>query len=71
MQDAKTLAGPTGAWVLAAMREKIEAINWPAARADVRRFLPAGEQNGLSSWSTDLFLYHLNRLAGYLAPTGP
>jgi predicted nucleotidyltransferase component of viral defense system len=56
----------TGPWFLAAMKKKIEAIDWSAAREDVRRFLPTGEQKGLESWNTEFFLYHLNRLADYL-----
>ena len=59
----------TSRWFLAAMRQKIEAIDWVAARDDVRRFLTAGEQSGVESWSTEFFLYHLNRLAEYLPPT--
>jgi predicted nucleotidyltransferase component of viral defense system len=53
-------------WFLSALREKIESIDWPAAREDVRRFLPLAEQRGLDVWSTDFFCYHVDRLADYL-----
>lgn len=60
----------TATWFLAAMKATIEAIDWPAAREDVRRFLPSGEQRGLDSWSTEFFLYQLKRLEEYL-PRSP
>jgi hypothetical protein len=59
----------TSRWLLAAMGQKVETIDWAAARDDVQRFLPAGEQRGVESWSTEFCLYHLSRLAGYLPPT--
>ena len=54
-------------WLLQAMREKIDSIDWKLARDDVRRFLPLSEQRGLDSWSADLFLHQLDRMAAYLA----
>ena len=54
-------------WLLRAMREKIESIDWKLARDDVRRFLPLSEQRGLDSWSADLFLHQVERMASYLA----
>lgn len=56
----------TRRWFLDALSVKIESIDWPAAREDVRRFVPLGEQPGLESWSTDFFLYHVKRLTDYL-----
>ena len=54
-------------WLLRAMREKIESIDWKLARDDVRRFLPLSEQRGLDSWSAGLFLHQVERMAAYLA----
>ena len=54
-------------WLLRAMREKIASIDWKLARDDVRRFLPLSEQRGLDSWSADLFLHQVERMAAYLA----
>jgi hypothetical protein len=55
----------THAWFLAAMRERIGEIDWEAARKDVSRFIVASEQETLSLWSRDFFLYHLERFSEY------
>jgi predicted nucleotidyltransferase component of viral defense system len=57
----------TPEWYLGAMRNRIGEIDWEKARLDVSRFVPAGEQESIALWSHDLFLYHLDRLAGYFA----
>ena len=54
-------------WLLQALRAKIESIDWQRAADDVRRFLPLSEQRGLDSWTADLFLYQVERMAAYLA----
>lgn len=56
-------------WFIAALKEKIESIDWPTARDDVRRFLPLAEQRGLESWDTGFFLYHIDSIARYMANT--
>ena len=53
-------------WLLRTMRERIESIDWKLARDDVRRFIPLNEQRGLDSWSADLFLHQVERMAAYL-----
>ena len=53
-------------WLLHALREKIESIDWQRAAGDVRRFLPQSEQRGLDSWTVDLFLHQIERIAAYL-----
>ena len=53
-------------WLLRAMRERIESIDWKLARDDVRRFLPLSEQRGLDSWSAGLFLHQVERMAAHL-----
>lgn len=59
--------GPvTADWYLEAMRTRIGELDWAAARQDVSRFILAREQESLALWKPDLFLYHLDRLAGYL-----
>lgn len=50
-------------WYLEAMRNRIEAIDWDAARRDVERFVISQEQPALEAWSRDLFLQQLERLA--------
>ena len=54
-------------WLLQALRAKIERVDWKLARDDVQRFLPLSEQRGLDSWTTDLFLHQVERIAAYLA----
>ena len=54
-------------WLLHALRGKIESVDWKLARDDVRRFLPLSEQRGLDSWTADLFLHQVERMAAYLA----
>lgn len=54
-------------WLLRALRTKIDSVDWNRARDDVRRFLPLSEQRGLDSWSVDLFLHQVDRMAAYLA----
>jgi predicted nucleotidyltransferase component of viral defense system len=49
-------------WVQENMEAAIRRIDWTAARADVQRFLPLREQEGLRAWSADFFLYHLARM---------
>ena len=53
----------TGGWYVDSVRQRIEEIDWDVARADVSRFVSAKEQQGLELWDSDLFMYHLNRLA--------
>jgi predicted nucleotidyltransferase component of viral defense system len=57
----------TADWYVEALRERIREIDWEAARSDVARFIPSSEQDGISLWKPDLFLYHLDRLAEYSA----
>ena len=52
----------TPGWVCEHMAVAIRRIDWPAAREDVRRFLPLGEQEGLREWGADFFLYQLARV---------
>jgi len=63
-------------WLLDTLAAKIDAIDWPAAREDVRRFVPAGDQQGVDAWSKEFFRFHLGRLAETLSDqkhraTGP
>ena len=50
-------------WYVEQMEVRIAEIDWGEARSDVERFVPAREQEGLSLWSADFFLYQLRRLA--------
>ena len=49
-------------WVLKNVEVAIRRIDWNVARADVGRFLPLREQEGLRAWSTPFFLHHLASL---------
>jgi predicted nucleotidyltransferase component of viral defense system len=57
-------------WYLEAMKERIESIDWPAARRDVERFVMSREQPSLELWRRELFLQHLERLAETLLGSG-
>ena len=60
----KTRVDPV--WLKSSLGKKIAAIDWPAARRDVERFLPLREQESLELWDLDFFLHHLALLAQYL-----
>jgi len=49
-------------WVRENMEAVIRRIDWTVARADVQRFLPLREQEGLRAWSADFFCDQLRRL---------
>jgi predicted nucleotidyltransferase component of viral defense system len=49
-------------WIQKNMKAAIRRIDWAAARADVQRFLPLREQEGLRTWSADFFLHQLARM---------
>ncbi len=51
-------------WVKQSMEKAIQRIEWTKAGADVQRFLPLREQEGLHVWSEDFFLQHLARMEG-------
>ena len=56
----------TLSWYLEALRARIDALDWAAAREDVVRFVPAREQQGVALWSRELFHSLVDRLAAYL-----
>jgi hypothetical protein len=56
----------TADWYLGAMRRRIEHIDWELARKDVSRFVAPAEQESVALWSSELFLYQLERMAEYL-----
>lgn len=49
-------------WLQESMEAAIRRIDWTAVRADVQRFLPLREQEGLRAWSVEFFLHHLARM---------
>lgn len=49
-------------WVLEELARKVRTIDWPAARSDVARFVPAREQKSLDLWGEALFLAVVERL---------
>lgn len=50
------------AWVVERLKEKIEAIDWRQAAADVERFLGPAERESLKLWSVRFFLAKLGEL---------
>ena len=61
------LSPPVGAqWFLEAMRQRVDAIDWPLARADIARFLPLRDQPSLDAWGVDFFRQQLARMEEYL-----
>lgn len=56
----------TPSWYLEAMRARVAAVDWRAARADVIRFVRARDREGVELWSEDLFRHQLERLARLL-----
>jgi len=53
-------------WYVEAMKNRIDEIDWTAARQDVSRFIPDREQESLELWDSRLFEYHVNRLVEHL-----
>ncbi len=54
-------------WYIAALRRRIEEIDWAAAKSDVSRFVLAREQEGVALWGRDLFGFQIGRLEEYMA----
>nr|WP_321349210.1 nucleotidyl transferase AbiEii/AbiGii toxin family protein [uncultured Methanoregula sp.] len=52
----------TPPWVRENMESAIRRLDWAYVRADVQRFLPLREQEGLRAWSGDFFLNLLARM---------
>ena len=53
-------------WLVAALKEKIKAIEWDGAAEDVRRFLRPVERASLDLWGERFFLSKVSKLAGVL-----
>lgn len=51
-----------GAWCRARLEERINSVDWAAAREDVRRFTQASEYPSLELWSRELFLSRLDKI---------
>lgn len=49
-------------WLLEALHQKIESIDWVEARKDVRRFIPVSEQFSIDLWNSEVFLQQLSKL---------
>jgi predicted nucleotidyltransferase component of viral defense system len=49
-------------WLIVVLQEKIDAIDWKQAAADVERFLKPAEQKSLELWSTRFFSRKLSQL---------
>ena len=51
-----------GPWCRARLQERIDSVDWAAAREDVRRFTQASEYPSLELWSRELFLSRLDKI---------
>ncbi len=60
-QQGITVDGP---WCLTQLADKIKAVDWAAAREDVRRFVPVAEYPSLELWGRELFLGQLKKIGG-------
>ncbi len=49
-------------WLYEQMAQVITHMDWRAAGNDVKRFLPAWEQEGLRAWGVDLYMQQLERV---------
>ncbi len=49
-------------WCLTHLEDKINSVDWPQAREDVRRFVKASEYPSLDLWSRELFLSQLHKI---------
>lgn len=49
-------------WVKSALVDKVTAIDWKEATADVSRFLSADEQQSLKLWSERFFLSKVEKI---------
>jgi predicted nucleotidyltransferase component of viral defense system len=53
-----------GKWCLEHLENKINSVDWAAAREDVRRFVRTTEQPSLELWNRELFLSQLRKIKG-------
>jgi len=51
-------------WCRTHLEGRINAVDWPAAREDVRRFVKVSEYPSLELWSRELFLSQLRKIKG-------
>ena len=51
-------------WCLEHLENKINSVDWAAAREDVRRFVRTTEQPSLELWNRELFLSQLRKIKG-------
>lgn len=49
-------------WLQAALKKRVETIDWTDAAEDVRRFLDTVQQQGLRVWSARFFSSKVDRL---------
>ena len=49
-------------WCFTRLEDRINSVDWTAAREDVRRFVKASELPSLELWSRELFLSQLRKI---------
>lgn len=54
------------AWLLEQLRFRIRGLDWKKVCDDVQRFLPRLEQESLSLWKEEFFLYHVEKMGQFL-----
>ncbi len=52
-------------WVLQALHEKIDTIDWPSAINDIKPFIASNEQKSLSIWGKDFFHAEVDKLLDF------
>jgi len=57
----------TKSWLKLALTNRINSLNWSAAKDDILRFLPKGEVEAIQLWSREFFLSRIDKLFKYFA----
>jgi hypothetical protein len=49
-------------WLLSALFERIQSVDWQEAKKDVRRFIPVKEQFSIELWNSEVFSQQLEKI---------
>lgn len=49
-------------WLLSALYQRIQSVDWQEAKKDVRRFIPVNEQFSIELWNSDVFTHQLEKI---------
>jgi len=53
-------------WLLNALSEKINTIDWDKAKKDIMNFIKPREQTSIAMWSSNFYLHFVDEMDGYL-----